>query len=164
MTLQRVPRVKFGLERPSVRQAHRELLAMLQRHLSDRFGPVETFRVFILPVSLMLKVDGNKFSVAFGRQRRKARRDYGEWIVAINPAAYPVPKKSLPKHEEKKYSRGLMLISDEIQTLLSNTPGVTRLRWFFEGWDIKKPAVRAPTELPWNTDVPEPEPKPRPTG
>ena len=33
-----------------------------------------------------------------------------------------------------KYSKGLMLISDEIAVLLSNTPAVTRQRWCFEGW------------------------------
>lgn len=154
-SIQRVPRVGFGLEQQPARRARREIAGMLERHLSKRFGPVRSFRRYFLPVSLlMLNVNGNNFVASIARERLKGQDD-GEWCVAVNPLDYPVPKKNLPEDEERKYARDLMLISDEIQTLLTNTPGVTRLRWFFEGWDVDKPGVRDPAELPWHVDVPE---------
>jgi len=128
---------------------------MLERHLSARFGPVRSSRLNILSVSqLMLTADGNDFLVAFAREKHKGQDD-GAWLLTINPIDYPVPRRNLPKGEEGKYSKGLMLISGEIEALLTNTLAVTRQGWFFEGWEAKKPGVRTPAELPWHVDVPE---------
>jgi hypothetical protein len=153
MSIQRVPRVGFSLELLPARRAREELAGMLHRHLSKRFGPVRAFRRFLFPVSLLtLNLAEDKYVVAINREKPK-NRDQGEWHVAIDPLEYPVPMKNLPKHEERKYARNLMIISDEIHVLLAGTPGVTRLRWFFDGWDARKPGVRTPGELPWYVDV-----------
>lgn len=129
---------------------------MLERHLSARFGPVRSSRFnIVVPVSqLMLAADGNVFLVAFAREKRGRQND-SAWLLTINPLNYPVPLKKLPIDEERKYSKGLMLISGEIEALLTNTPAVAQQGWFFEGWEAKKLGVRTPAELPWHVDVPE---------
>jgi hypothetical protein len=154
MSMQRVPRVWFRLEPSSMRGVRRELSRMLERHLSARFGPVRSFGLPLVPVSqLMLSADGKEFLVALAQEKRGGEGDR-PWLLTINPFDYPVPKRNLPKGEEKKYTKGLMAISDEIAVLLSNTPAVTRQRWFFEDWG-GKPGVGTPTELPWHADVPD---------
>lgn len=152
MGIQKVPRVWFRAELSSVRGARRELSRMLERHLSARFGPVRSCWLPFLSISqLMLNVDGNDFLVALAQEKRTVPGT-GPWLLTINPLDYPVPKRSLPKEREKTYSKGLMLISDEIEVLLANTPTVTRHRWFFEGLG-GKPGVKTPAELPWHMDI-----------
>lgn len=112
-------------------------------------------RLNILPVSqLMLAADGKKFLVAFACEKRSVQ-DGCAWLLTINPAAYPVPRRPLPKDVEGTYSKGLMLINDEVEAVLTNTLGVARKGWFFEGWEAKRSGVRTPAELPWQVDVPE---------
>lgn len=148
MTVQRVPRVWFLLELPSARGARRELAPMLERHLCARFGPVRSFRLPIWPVQLLLNADGSNFIVAFLQEKRRGK-SRGAWLLTINPLDYPVPKKNLPEEKEKQYSKGLMLISNEIETLLTNTPAVLQQGRFFEGWPENTPGVQTPSESPW---------------
>jgi hypothetical protein len=109
----------------------------------------------MLPVTqLMLNAAGSEFLVALLHDKH-AGQGGGAWLLTINPLDYPVPKRNLPKEAEMKYANGLMLISHEIEGLLTNTPTVTRQRWFFEGWESNKPGVRTPAELPWHVDAPE---------
>ncbi len=108
----------------------------------------------------MLPVDGNAFLVALMYQKR-AMQGAGAWLLTINPFDYPVPKRELPTHAERKYSQGLRLISEQIEVLLANTLAVTQQAWFFEGWESNKPVVRTPADLPWLTDSPEQKPAPR---
>jgi hypothetical protein len=155
MSLQRVPRVFIRLEMPPTRKALREVSRMLERHLSPRFCRVRSSRFNILPVShLMLTAEGNEFVITLMHGKRGGQDD-GAWLLTINPLGYPVPMKNLSKEEEMKYSKGLRIISDEIDALLISMPSVTRHRWFFEGWDAKKPGMRTPAELPWQSDVAE---------
>lgn len=51
--------------------------------------------------------------------------------------------------------KDLMLISDVIHTLLADTPRITQLRWFFEGWDNNTPGVPTPADLPWDVEISE---------
>ena len=155
VSIQRVPRVYFRLELPSARRARRQIMQMLERHLSANFSQVRRFSFNILPVSqLMLIADGNNFIVTLGREKRRGQDDRA-WLFTINPLDYPVPIRNLPKHEERKYLKGLMLVSVEIEKFLTNMRSVTRQAWFFEGWEAKKPGVRTPAELPWQVEGPE---------
>lgn len=139
------PRVAFRLDGLNSRRAQKEFARMLQQHLSITFGPIRFVRQFPFAASvLVLTVDGDEFYVGV----RYVPRDRESYI-----AIHFLP--SIPKDEERKVTRHLMRICDEINALLINMPAVTRLRWYLEGWDVKKPAVRTPGELPWKLDVPE---------
>jgi hypothetical protein len=124
---------------------------MFERHLTKRFGPVRMFKRVFLPVSILtFNVLETKFVIAVTPERRKKYDN--EWYVSVDPIEYPV-SKDLPRELEMKYAGNLLAISEEINVLLTDIPGVTRLRWYFEGWDKKKPGVRTPAELPWHMDV-----------
>lgn len=124
---------------------------MLREHLSGTFGSVRPISRFLFPVSIMtLTANRDAFFVGIDKYRY-SEPGMTEWYIAVDPTEHPL---SIPKNEEGKYAEDLMLISDEIHALLTNTPGVTRLCWFFPGWDVKKPGVLTPAELPWDVDVP----------
>ena len=71
----------------------------------------------------------------------------------INASRFPEPGKRFPEDEQERYAKDLMVISNEVHAVLAGTPGVTRLRWWFVGWDVSKPGVKSPEELPWHLDV-----------
>lgn len=126
---------------------------MFERHLSKRFGPMRVLKRVFLPVSILtLNVLDDEFVIAVTPERRKKYAN--EWYVSIDPIQYPAPKK-LPRELEMKFATQLLTISEEMNVLLTSVSGVTRLRWYFEGWDIARPGVRTPAELPWSVDAPE---------
>jgi hypothetical protein len=73
--------------------------------------------------------------------------------MSITPSKFPVPGNGFPEVEQERYAKDLMVISNEVHAVLTRTPGVTRLRWWFLGWDVSKPGVRTPAELPWHAQV-----------
>lgn len=130
-------------------RGRRRLADMFARRLSEQFGPIQVCRRLIYPVAFLLfKVGGVEYSVGITRRKHRGPRK-GEWYARIDPldAASGVTNPTVD--EQGIYARDLRLISDEIHVVLSTAPGVTRLRWFFEGWDVKTPGVRTPAELPW---------------
>jgi hypothetical protein len=117
-------------------------------------GPVRAIGRWIFPVSLLkITLPAGDFSVGIARRRRKGP-NYGTWSISIDPVIGRVPG-NISNEEQRKRAKDLMLISEEIHALLADIPGVTGLRWFFEGWDNKTPGVRTPADLPWHVDIPE---------
>lgn len=158
--LQKVPRVMFSLDLAPVRRARRKLADRLARRLSEKFGTVDVFPRAIFPVAyLKLKVDGLDFGVCIAHRKAQGPGN-GEWRVTIDPFDAPAPLANLSRDEQRDCARdlrmrGLRMISDEIHAEVTTISGVTRLRWFFRGWDVKKPGVQTPAELPWQVSVPE---------
>jgi hypothetical protein len=151
----RRPRVIFSLDILPKRSARGRLADTLARYLSEKFGRVIVFPRVIHPVAgLLLKVSGVYFSVSILRRKPRGPRN-GEWVVAIDPLDAPPHLTNPTGEEQRKYARDLKVISEELHGALATNPGITRLRWFFEGWDVKIPAVRTPAELPWSLDSPE---------
>lgn len=149
MIIQRYPRVSFNLELLPARGARKELARRFEQHLSKHFGPVRTRRLLFPIYLLILKLSSGDFAVGIARRRRWGP-DYRAWYIAIDPA-----RGNVPNEEQRKHAKDLILISDEIHALLSGIPEITRLRWYFDGWDNKTPGVRTPAELPWHLDIPE---------
>ena len=154
MSIQRLPRVVFNLELVRARGARNELTRKVEQHLSKHLGAVRAIGRWIFPVSVLeIALATGNFVVGITRRRRKGP-NYGAWCISIDPATSRVPG-DISNDEQRKAAKDLMLISDVIHALLADIPGVTRLRWFFEGWDNRTPAVRTPAELPWHLDIPE---------
>lgn len=153
--LQIVPRAMFSLNLSPARRARRTIADMLARRLSERFGTVYVFPRAIFPVAyLKFKVNSIDFVVAIAHRKAQGPRD-AEWYVAVDPFNAPAPLANLSRDEQRDYVRSLRLISDEIHAGLTPIPGVTRLRWFFPGWDSRKPGVGTPAELRWQIGIPE---------
>lgn len=144
----------FNLELVPARGARKELTRRFERHLSKHLGPVRTIGRWIFPVSvLQITLATGNFSVGITRRRRKGPT-YGEWRIFIDPVMGRAPG-DISNEEQRKCAKDLMLISGVIHTMLADIPEVTRLRWFFEGWNNKIPGVGTPADLPWHLDVSE---------
>lgn len=131
--------------------ARGKLADMFARRLSDQFGPIQVVRRMIYPVAfLVFKIGGIGYSVGVSRRKPPAPRK-GEWYVSIDSIDAASGLTNPTPDEQWAYARDLRLISDEIHAVLSTASAVTRLRWFFEGWDVKKPGIRTPAELPWQS-------------
>jgi len=142
-------RAMFTLEPLPALGARGKLADMLARRLSDQFGPIQVVRRMIYPVAfLAFKVAEVDYSVGISRRKPRAPRK-GEWYISIDSVDAASGITNPTADEQWAYARDLRLIGHEIHAVLSTAPGVTRLRWFFEGWDVKKPGVRTPAELPW---------------
>jgi hypothetical protein len=154
-TLQRMPRVMFSLDLPRGRRRRNTLPKVLARQLSEKFGTIEVFPRTILSLScLKFKVNRFDFVVRIAQRKAQGARN-GEWFVAVDPFDAPAPLANLSRDEQIEYARDLRLISDGVHAVLVAMPGVTRLRWFVDGWESEKPGVRTPAELPWHLGIPE---------
>lgn len=153
--LRLAPRAMFTLDLLSACGARGKLADMFAKRLSEQFSPVQVVRRMIYPVSFLLfKVGEIDYSVGITRKRPRGPQK-GEWFVRIDPVDAASGIKNSTIDEQRTYARDLRLICDEIHAVLATTPGISRLRWFFEGWDVKKPGVRTPAELPWHADFSE---------
>lgn len=155
MSVKRAPRVGFGLELRPKWRARVDLARYMTRKLSKRFADVRLYPGYVFRASvLVVNLNGERFFIAV--RKDKYRGNTGSmWDILINPSRFPEPGKRFPEDEQEKYAKDLRLISNEIHAVLARTPGVTRLRWWFFGWDVNKPGVRTPSQLPWLVDVPD---------
>lgn len=153
MSIKKAPRVTFSLEIVPKWRSRVELARSMRRQLSKRFRhicsshSIDFFRLSGLAVNL----NDEYVLVGIGTYR-ESRNSMSMWEIAVNPARFPVPSKNFPEHEQKKYAKDLLLVSEEIHAVLIRTPGVAHLRWYFEGWDVRIPGVRTPAELPWRVN------------
>jgi len=154
MSIKKAPWAGFGLQIVPKWRARIDLARMMTRQLSKRFGrvllsPGVFFRTSVLAVEL----NGEKFLIGI-RENKTPGKPVRMWELWVGPARFPVPSDHFPEDEQEKYAKDLMIISNEIHAVLTMTSGVTSLRWWFAGWDVTKPGVRTPAELPWQVDVP----------
>jgi len=105
---------------------------------------------------LIVNVDGKEVLVSLLRDgsRRELPEYQREWMVLVDPFSGPV-WQVLRHGSEKGYQDVFLAVSNEIHGMLVTIPRITALRWYFKGWDPKKPAVRTPSELPWQVEGPE---------
>jgi hypothetical protein len=144
MGTKRAPRVAFSLNIVPKWRARIDLARMMSQQLSTRFGHISLhpgyfFRASVLVVNLNLE------RVLVGvRENRYPGNTARFWEIAINPSRFPAPAKRFPDDEQERYAKDLLVISEEVHAVLTRTPGVAQLRWWFVGWDVGKPGVRRP--------------------
>lgn len=154
MSIKQAPRAGSGLQIVPKWRARIDLARMMTRQLSKRFGDVRLYPGFLFKASvLVVNLDGEKFLLEI-RGNKHPGNTARVWEIAVNPSRFPAPAKHFPQDEQEAYAKDLIVISNEVHAVLSRTPGVTRLRWWFVGWDVSKPGVRSPAELPWHAQVP----------
>lgn len=156
MNVKRAPRVGFGLQIVPKWRARVDLARMMTRQLSKRFGYIPLYPGYLFRASvLIVNLNGEKFLVRV-REDKYPGSTVRMWEISINPSRFAVPGERLPEDEQQRYAKDLMVICNAIHAVLTRTPGVTRLRWCFVGWDVNKSRVRTPAELPWRVGNPEP--------
>lgn len=151
----KAPRVGFGLEIVPKWRARVDLARMMTRQLSKRFGRIPLYPGYFFRNSvLVVTLNGEKFHLLV-RQNKYPGNPVRMWEIMINPSRFSVLSERFPEDEQERYAKDLKVISNEVHAVLARTPGITRLRWWFVGWDVNQPGVRTPAELPWRVDAPE---------
>lgn len=81
-------------------------------------------------------------------------RKYGnnEWIVMMGPGRFRDSCGFLLGRNFTGVSPALMQLCREIHAMLTAAPGITRIRWYFEGARTQGVAVNTPDELPWGQE------------
>lgn len=161
MNLRKLPRALFGFELQPAPPTRQELADFLKEGLSKRFGPVQVRYSFIQRLyrmsSLILSVHDKKVLVILLRDgsRRDLPEYQREWMILINPFSGPV-RQVLRHDSERGYEGEFLVVGNEIHELLLKVPRITTLRWYFKGWNPKRPCVRTPSELPWGMGITAP--------
>lgn len=159
--IRQAPRVAFGFELHPTLPTRQELAALLKEALSKRFASVQA-RYPLIPhlyrMSMLIVKETDK-EVLVTLFRDRFRRDLPEyqreWRILVDRFTGPV-WQVLKQDSEKGHENALFAVSKEIHALLVTVPRITRIRWYFKGWDPAQPCVRTPAELPWSATVPEP--------
>jgi hypothetical protein len=153
MSIKKAPRVGFSLNLVPRWRARIDLARYMTRQLSKRFGHISLHPGYLFRASvLVVNLKGEKFLLAVRENKRPVNNDRA-WEILLNPSRFPSPAKRFPEDEQERYAKDLLVISTEIDAVLTRTPGVARLRWWFVGWDVNKPGVRRPVNLPWHPDA-----------
>jgi len=158
MNLRKLPRAIFGFELQPALPTRQDLADLIKEGLSKSFGPVQVRYPFIQRLyrvsTLILSVNGKEVLVSLMRDgfRRDLPEYQREWMVLVDPFSGPV-WRVLRHDSENGYESTFLAVSNEIHALLVKVPRITALRWYFKGWNPKKPCVRTPSELPWREDI-----------
>ena len=148
--IKKAPRVGFSLNLVPRWRARVDLARVIARHLSKRFGRISVHPGYLFRASVLaLMTNGEGFLLAL-RENRNPGNPARSWEILINPSRYPSPGKHFPNEEENKYAKDLLAVSTAVHAVHSEIAGVERLRWWFVGWEVNKPAVRTPGDLPWH--------------
>jgi hypothetical protein len=109
---------------------------MLVGHLGARFASAGVKRMMPFFCFRAIKVQvaqGSEFWVMLKRSQYENEND--QWILFIGPVRNLYPE--------------LRQVCREIHAMLTSTPGITDVFWYFEGSRSQSEAVVTPDELPW---------------
>lgn len=135
MDYSQTPRVCFTAELSSVANAKAELSKILEQRFVDRFNSMKKVKTwFLTPWAALVRVKRHSFLI--GLKKSKFSKD--EWTVQVGPMDSP-----------PGYSDELLLICQEIHTLLAAKAGISAMRWYFEEFHNQSKAVATPDDLPW---------------
>jgi hypothetical protein len=136
----KTPHVCFKAEFPTAAAANDELPQLLKRQLDTRFDSVRVIKARLLaPWAVVLQAGGNSYSAVLGRSKYAT----DEWILIISPPDGPRSPGSGSDAAE------LVVSCRKIHDLLTATPNVSAVRWYFEGFRNQTAALATPEELPW---------------
>jgi len=88
-------------------------------------------------------VEDRSFTVALSRNRYEK----DEWIILIGPNDVPFPW--MRGCSTPEYVPQLRQVCGAVHALLAATPGITRIRWYFQGAGYQSDATAMPEELFW---------------
>ena len=146
MDKNKIPHVCFKVAFTSEGNLGDELSRILEEHLSLQFDSVEVMKKRVLPVwAIALKVNQIVFTLCFTR----SRYENGEWILFVRALDAPTLLGRLHRFEQTTCTSELMLISQNIHSMLVGISGISAIRWYFEDKRVQSQAVDTPDRLPW---------------
>jgi hypothetical protein len=80
----------------------------------------------------------------------RSKYEDAEWVLLVGPSQTPGLVDLLRGRKPVDYSPELLRVCREIHTALTGIPGITAVRWYFEGFNSQTAAVATTDELPWS--------------
>ena len=144
MNKKRSPHACFKVAPDSKINDGDELMSVLERDLSARFDSVRVIeRRFLLRVrTISLKAGRKSFLVSLVRNRF----DNDEWVLGVDQTYESLVGYFMDRKLNAKSSE-LRMICHDIHVLLASAPGISAIRWYFEGRRTQGSAVATPDEL-----------------
>jgi hypothetical protein len=137
----RTPHVCFKAELASAPLSGDGLARILEAGLHARFGPIRIKKRWYMGQWIAgLRVGEAAFSVHLGRSKDKD----DEWVLLAGPLDRDRGQRS------RNFASELALICREIHAALTAVPGISDVRWYFEGFQSQRHAVATPDALPWS--------------
>jgi hypothetical protein len=135
-----MPRAAFKVEAELASESDRRLLQMLSQRLSSKFKSTPAEKMWLSP--------GWAFNLQLGRDPfhvvlKESTQWQDSWILMVTPGGL---SGFLALVRGTDISAGLSQICREIHVFLTNTAGISEVRWYLTG---SRTAVATPEELPW---------------
>ena len=147
MSYENTPHLCFRFTAPTSGNVTETLPRLVERQLRHQFDSVQLFNSrFLPPMTAVLTAGGRSFALVLGKSKYEA----GEWVVIVGPSDSPSLWARSGRQRPAANVAELRRVCDTIHELLSGLPGVSALRWYFEGARNPAPAVATPCELPWD--------------
>jgi hypothetical protein len=148
--VERVPHVSFkGRHAPDSEFEHplgASLGRALEGRLRQRFSSVQTMDNWRDSGWVVnLEVNGKPVEVYFGMFDPEEVM----WLLAVAPLGQPGLLARAFGRKPRDFSAELQSICTEVHALLTSTPGLTDIHWFFAGPPGAVPSVAKPEQLSW---------------
>jgi hypothetical protein len=146
MSFDDTPHVCFRADFGPEVDPDRELPQLLERQFRSLFDSARVINTRLFSaLTIVLGTADNSFSAVLGKSKYNDR----EWILLVGPQDQPTTSSRLLGHEQAINVSALREICRKIHELLTSTPGLVDIRWYFEGTRRQTAAVATPGELPW---------------
>lgn len=138
------PRAAFGTNEKLLGSSDREVPRILSDYLRGRFSGFWAKKVPWLP--WVFNMDSDQGAVSIGLRRSKIKNG---WRLTVVGRRF-LPPRIRAVNRQPRYDPAVLEVCRALHTLLSQTPGIVNLRWYFQGTVSQSRAVRTPDELPWH--------------
>jgi hypothetical protein len=147
MSHENTPHVCFRADLVPPEEVATKLAEILERQFRARFASVDVVKAARLASLVITFRTGDKsFSAVLG----SSKYEDGEWLMLIGPPSTPSLLDRIRGRREDVGITELMAGCREIHAMLIGIPGLSAIRWYFEGSRTQSAAVETPDELPWS--------------
>jgi hypothetical protein len=145
----KTPHVCFKIDRASNYGGSDVLPQALALQLRTRIESIQLKKTPLFGSSTIVMTAGQESFTAV-MDRSKYGND--EWVLLIAPSSGPRLMSMLRPRKPHAVSSNLVQVCRLIHSSLGEIPGVTAVRWYFEGFRSQSAAVAQPDELPWGQE------------
>lgn len=137
-----MPRAAFDVADEFVSDSDSQLPRLLSEHLRVQFRSTPAQRMFVPGWGFDLWQNGAMLSVGVRRSNQVKNR----WILMITPGGIQGFLTLLRRQRGADLSAKLLPACREIHRFLTQAPGVSGVRWYFDS----REEMPTPDELPWS--------------
>ena len=147
MSYENTPHACFRVAPATTGDVAETVPRLVERHLRHRFDSVRLLQArFLPPMVAVLSSGAHSIAMVLGKNKHEA----GEWLLIVGPPDNPSPWPRLRRQKPDSNVVEIKRVCDTLHEVLIGLPGVSDVRWYFEGTRQQTPAVATPGELPWD--------------